>query len=253
MAKTLKDKAKINKKTGVKSPAKTPAKSSAKASAKKTPAAKKPAEKIAAKPAAKTAPPAKEKPSRKTRSARVQRRPHVTRPTPEEELAILERREYVLSLRKAKVSFRQIAAACEAKGYKGSSPASVFADYQYMLNLQYEDEALTAQHYVQEEINVLDDVHQTFYTDMKRRLRNDDGYIEYEDSKGRPRRRRATTVDPDDLRIKAASIVITCVRERAKLRNLYKAPTVKINVDDELAKLLGISTEELPDVDAPAS
>lgn len=157
------------------------------------------------------------------------RKPHATRPTPREMAEIENRRFLVWDLYKAGANFRQISEHLKAKGIKGTSLGSVFADVQYCLSLQHTSLSLSVQDHIENEIAVINDVQFNFYPMMQ-----NTNYL-------------------FDVRADAAGLVLNCVKERAKLRNLYKAKEIKLNVDDELARLLGISPEELPETDVVES
>lgn len=191
------------------------------------PLTKKPAAKKTV--SAKTAKPKDTAPPKKTRKKRA----HATRPTPAEIPLIIQRQNLVWDLRGAKVSFRQIVRHLETltdqktgkpKFAKiGVSLTTVFEDYSGLLDLQYKNQQLTVEQYVEAEINTLDGVE----FEAQRNYQKSGGK-EYGD------------------------LIVTCVKERAKLRNLYKPRKIEIDARGALARLLGISVEELPADDSAA-
>lgn len=187
---------------------------------------------------------------KKETSSPEKKNPKITRPTPKEEAEILQRRNLVFDLRKAGASIRQISDLLKSKGIKGASVGQVQADWSYMLSLQYEEQRLTVEEYIEYEIGVIDDVQFSFYAEMKKRPEAADDIVSGEEESVKKRRFRGGAFDREPTRREAAEIVLSCVRERARLRNLYKPPKVKLDIDQELAKLLGVRPEELPDVDS---
>ena len=159
------------------------------------------------------------------KKTKPKKKPHETRPTAREAVEIEARRYLVWDLYKAGASYRQISEHLKSKQIKGASIGSVFADLQYCLALQHDDLELSVREHIENEIAVINDVQFNFYPLMQ------NSKFEF------------------DLRAEAAGVVLSCVKERAKLRNLYKAKEVKLNVDDELARLLGLNPEELPETD----
>lgn len=141
----------------------------------------------------------------------------------EEKARIISRRHLVFELKKAGASYRQISEHLKAKNIEGASVGQVHADYQFMLREASENLALSVEEYIEAEISLLDEIQFSFYQDIKR-----DSNLNLPDRKD------------------AAGVIIQCIRERAKLRNLYKPVKIQLDTDDELAKLLGISKEELP-------
>jgi hypothetical protein len=157
------------------------------------------------------------------------RKPHQTRPTPEEEIAIMDRRYFIWDLYKAGVSFRQIQEHLKSKGYEGTSLGTIHADLQIVLNMQHEDLGLSVKQHIENEVAIINDVHTPFYTILKRNGSN------------------TTYIEQTEI---AGKMVLQARDRIIKLRNLHKPPKVELNVDEELARLIGISVEELPeDVD----
>ncbi len=168
--------------------------------------------------------PAPDKPAPVPRKKR-ERKAHATRPTPEEEVKINERRFLVWDLYKAGASYRAISEHLKAKGEKHHSVGTVHSDLQFCLNLQHNELELDVKDHIENEVAVLRDVRLNFFPVMK-------------DPKM-----------PYDIRLNAGTMVINTVKEIARLRNLYKPLKMMLSPDDELAKILGISPDQLPDVD----
>lgn len=157
------------------------------------------------------------------------RKPHETRPTEAELEVIRRRREIVFEMKiRHGATFRQISTKLTADGFERCSPATCFEDYKYMLNLAAEEEKLTAAEMVEEACNHLNRVRTSFYPSLKKPVRSHLSRMEKKD---------------------AADTIISCTKEIAKLRNIYKPVEVKISTDEELARALGISPEELPEAD----
>ena len=162
---------------------------------------------------------AKLKPKQKT-----PRKPHQTRPTRQEEAEIIERRYLVWDLFRAGASYRQISTHLIDKGIKTASVGTVFSDVQWCLDLQHEGVGLSVVQHIENEVAIVNDVQFNFYPIMQNKKNS------------------------FKMRKESSEVVMGCVEKRAKLRNLYKAKQIKLSVDDELAKLLNIAAEELPDV-----
>ncbi len=126
---------------------KPPAKQLSNASQKKVAAL---LEEIAASPTA-----GKDKRSAKKRKRGRQKQ--ANRPTPKEEIMILERQELVYELRKTGFSFRRISAHLTKKGYK-ASPATVFFDFKAYMDRKRETLTLNVSEMFDMAVENLDDL-----------------------------------------------------------------------------------------------
>jgi hypothetical protein len=135
----------------------------------------------------------------------------------------MERRYLVWDLRKSGASIRQIAEHLKSRGMENVSLGTVHSDLQFVLNLQHTDLELSVKDHIENEIAIVDDVQFSFYSVMRSQQM------------------------PLDARLDAGAMVLNCVKERSKLRNLYKPKEIKLNLDDELAKLIGWDPAELPE------
>ena len=148
--------------------------------------------------------------------------------TSAEATKIAERRRIVWDLHVAKVSIRRIAEHLESKGIKEASIGTIHSDIQHCLSLQHKELGFSVEEHIESEVAVLDDIHFTFYPIMK-------------DSRM-----------PLDARLDCAALIRQCSKDRVELRNLKKPKQVNLNlnVDEELARLVGLEPEELPDSDS---
>lgn len=160
-----------------------------------------------------------------TKNPVPRKRKKANRPTRAEQTKILERRYLVWELYKAGASFRSISEHLNAKDFK-ASVGTVHADLKFCLALQHNELELDVKDHIANEVAVLDEIRFTFFPIMK-------------DS-------RKYTLDE---RVAAGGQVFNTVKEKAKLLGLYKPPKMNVSIDDELAKILGIAPDLLPDVD----
>ena len=66
------------------------------------------------------------------------KKPHVTRPTPEEEIQIIDRQDLVWELHIAGYTVRKISEHLKSKNIENASVGTVYNDIQHMLSLQYQ-------------------------------------------------------------------------------------------------------------------
>ena len=168
---------------------------------------------------------AAEKP--KPRKEKIPREPHQTRPTPAEENAEIERRFAVWDYFKNGVSQRSISKHLEERGFKRHSLGTVHSDVQWCLDYQTNALGLSIEQWRANELAVLQDIRFTYMSLMKRT-----GFNVLQEDK-----------------TDAAKIVLATHDKLCKLLNLHKEPKVMLGMDDELAKLLGISPDQLPKPD----
>lgn len=149
--------------------------------------------------------------------------PHVTRPTPEEEIIIGERRELVLDLRKKSASIRQIAKILKTRGFEHCSVATVHAD-------------------LEAELAERD----------KRRLKKTDSLVTLELEKIdnwefsiSPYLEQAGVYP--EIKIAVVNSLIRVQNQRDKFENLTKAQKADNDWKSALAQFLEIDPEEIPD------
>lgn len=159
------------------------------------------------------APPGKKKSKRKRKS-------HATRPTAQEEIEILERQELVYELRKTGVSFRKIAKHLSDKGVKNASTTTVHRDFTEYLDKKREAIAIGVSDMVDMAVENLEELQMAILPRARKYGKKDD-ILAY----------------------------IALDKRRDEYLSLSKAQQSENNVRSNLAKLLGIAPEDLPDVD----
>ena len=216
--KTAATKRPVVKKTAAKnasSKAKNPAKTSAKKSAK--------TKKATATVKPKTVKKSTKKPTAtpKTATRKTSRKRTNPNKTQAKQLEIAERRERVLDLHKAGASYLQISKLLKAEGFEKCSKSTVFSDIEALLSDNVQNLQLTTEQYVELELNRLDELYMTFWSTAKK------------------------TADTE-----AARILLSITQQRDKLRGLSKPKKIEI-VDERknLAKLLGVTEDELPEIE----
>lgn len=156
-----------------------------------------------------------------------------------------ERRKKIVKYRKQRLSFRDISEKLKDEGFKGASLGQTYTDYQYMLKLGNEREKLTAEDYVKEEVETINDVHQVFYQELEK-------FAEAEEIKPEEmdllqlQKALAIRESRFDRAKEAAKILLDCSKERSKLLGNYKPKEIKLSASEALAKMMGVSPEQLP-------
>lgn len=164
------------------------------------------------------------KPSRKKKPARSKKETaaFITRPTPEEEIVIGERRELVVDLRKKGASIRQIAKLLKQRGFEHHSIGTVHAD----LEAELAERA-------------------------KRRLNKTDSLAALELEKLdnwefaiSPLLEQAGVYP--EVKIAVVRALALVQNQRDKFERITKPVEIKINASEALAKLLGRKPEDFP-------
>lgn len=175
----------------------------------------------APKKAAAKKPSRRKKPNEK-REAKTKSAAHRTRPTPEEEIVIGERRELVVDLRKKGASIRQIAKLLKQRGFEHHSIGTVYAD----LEAELAERA-------------------------KRRLKKTDSLAALELEKiDNWEFAISTMLEKEgvypEIKIAVVNSLIRVQNQRDKFERITKPVEIKINASEALAKLLGKRPEDFP-------
>lgn len=159
----------------------------------------------------------KQKDKSNTKKTARRRKPHATRPTPKEKIEIGERRELVIDLSAAGCSIRQISKHLKQKGFRHFSPATVFADLEAELEARRQVRLKKTDLLVELELVKIDDWELTVSPSFK------------------------TTRD-----VNIGYFLVTLQNQRDKYLNISKKQKSEIKANEALAKLLGVSVEEIP-------
>lgn len=175
-----------------------------------------------------------EKKERKRRAS-SKRKPHHTRPTPDEEDLTEERRDLVWELYKMKYTVREISKHLESiKTADGKqkfpcSVGTVSEDLQKIRQLRQLIKATDIAQEIDDEIAILDEIHRSYYPILKRKSNNSNYSNEAKND--------------------AAHFILMASDRRCKLKNLYKPLKIVIEDDRDFAAQLGIEPEDLPDAE----
>lgn len=158
------------------------------------------------------------------------RQPFVTRPTPDEEQMIHDRRNLVWELHiKAKFSVRQIADHLKNKGFETASVGTVQNDIDYMRTLRHEGQVTMVNEIILDELDVINDVHQTWYPVFKRPFFGGGLFR-------------------DEAKKDATDVILQCSDRRVRLLVPNKHILELNDPDKLLAQLTGVPVDQLPDV-----
>lgn len=201
--------------------------------AKKTPAKakkqlKKPASPAANKPKTAGKASIKAQNPKKTRQTKPRGSAHVTRPTPEEEIAIADRRDLVLALSRKGTSVRQISRHLKDKGFEHCSPTTVHADLEFMLEDRARHRVTKTELLVEAELDKIDNWEFSISPLLEREL---------------------SLYNNVDAKISVVNALIRLQNQRDRFLRISKPQKIELSVDEMLARLLELDVEELPDVE----
>lgn len=157
------------------------------------------------------------------------RKPHATRPTSEDKVRIGKRRDLVVDLTTKGLSIRKISTHLKSKGFDEASPTTVFTDLQTELEESASRRSDKIEILRENELNKLDN----WEFDLNLQLNKLQTHPELVAASGE--------------RVKIYNTLIRIQNQRDRFSCISKAQKSEDNAREALAKLLGVSVDELPD------